>query len=353
MKRENQRLLARIAFFALFVLTPPLDIFRLDLNLGHFIVFGHPWTLGLAAFQSGEIGGGQAALNLLLRGFLPGAALVGVLGFTAWKWGRVYCGWLCPHFSVVETINNLMQRAFGKPTLWERRAPGVAHDRRYALLVAAGVLGFAFLWALTLLTYLLPPRTIYHNLLTAALTRNQMIFLGAATLVFSLEFLLARHLFCRFGCAVGVFQSFVWMANKRAMVVGFDGARAAACIGCAAQGSAHVPYRDVPMPRAQDAQERSARAGRARAADAACDRACPMRLKPRTIKRYKFACTQCGQCLNACETVQRDNPQGTLLHWVAQEAALQMSERDFGRRPGKVARHAGTAGPGPSQLGAL
>lgn len=319
MRRENQRLLARAAFFLLFVLAPPLDLFRLDLNLGHFIVFGRAWTLGLAAFQSGEIGSSQAALNLLVRGLLPGAVLVGLLGFVAWKWGRFYCGWLCPHFSVVETINNLMQHAFGKPTLWERRAPGAAHDRRYAPLVAAGVLGFAFLWALTLLTYLLPPREIYHNLLGAALTRNQAIFLGAATLVFSLEFLLARHLFCRFGCAVGVFQSFVWMANKRAMVVGFDGHRAAACVGC----------------------------------DASCDHACPMRLRPRTIKRYKFACTQCGQCLNTCEAVQRDNPQGTLLHWVAQEAALQMSERDFGRRPGKVAPHSSTAGHGPSRLGVL
>lgn len=319
MRRENQRLLARAAFFALFVLAPPLDLFRLDLNLGHFIVVGRPWTLGLAAFQSGEIGSGQAALNLLVRGFLPGAALVGLLGFTAWKWGRVYCGWLCPHFSVVEAINNLMQRAFGKPTLWERRTPGAARDRRYTVVVAAGVLGFAFLWALTLLTYLLPPREIYHNLLTASLTRNQGIFLGAATAAFSLEFLLARHLFCRFGCAVGVFQSFVWMASKRAMVVGFDGARAAACVGC----------------------------------DAACDHACPMRLKPRTIKRYKFACTQCGQCLNTCEVVQRDNPDGTLLHWVSKEAALQMSARDFGRRPDKVVLHAGAAGHGRSQLGVL
>jgi ferredoxin-type protein NapH len=328
MTRRNRRLLARTVFFALFVLAPPLDLLRLDLNFGHFVLFGRPWTLGLAAFQAGEIGSGQAALNLLLRGFLPGAALVGVLGFTAWKWGRLYCGWLCPHFSVVEAINGLMLRAFGTPTLWERRRSGVAGDRRYGVLVAVAVFGFAFLWALTLLTYLLPPREIYHNLLSAALTRNQAIFLGAATLVFSLEFLLARHLFCRFGCAVGVFQSFVWMANKRAMVVGFEGERAAACVGCVAPGGA-------------------------RAARAACDHACPMRLKPRTIKRYKFACTQCGQCLSACEAVQRDNPRGTLLRWVEQEAARQMSERDFGRRPGKPPLRSGCGERGQSQLGVL
>jgi MinD superfamily P-loop ATPase len=96
-----------------------------------------------------------------------------------------------------------------------------------------------------------------------------------------------------------VFQSFVWMANKRAMVVGFERSRAAACKACVQT----------------------------------CDDACPMRLKPRTIKRMKFACTQCGQCLNACDDSQRRNPAGSLLHWVAREAALATSDRDPGRKP--------------------
>jgi Fe-S oxidoreductase len=46
-----------------------------------------------------------------------------------------------------------------------------------------------------------------------------------------------------------------------------------------------------------------------------------MRLKPRNLKRLKFTCTQCGQCLNACESMQRDNQRGSLLTWVADEAA--------------------------------
>jgi polyferredoxin len=291
MTRQDKRLLARSAFFALFVLAPPLDLLRLDLTLGHFILFGQAWTLGIAEFQSGLIGPGQAALNLLLRGFLPIAAVLGVFAWAAWKYGRVYCGWLCPHFSVVELVNGLMRRAFGRPTLWEPTAPGAATDARYTPLLVAAVIGFASLWALTLLTYLLPPRAIYHNLLSLSLTRNQAIFLAAGTLVFSLEFLLARHLFCRFGCAVGVFQSIVWMANRKALVVGFERERAVACRRCTA----------------------------------ACDDACPMRLKVRTIKRLKFACTQCGQCLSACTDVQRDNPQGALLHWVRDAAAYDTS----------------------------
>lgn len=294
MNLQTKRTWTRTAFFALFVLAPPLDIFRFDLTLGHFILFGHPWTLGLSAFQVGEIGPTQAAANLLLRGFLPMVAVVAVFAWAAWKYGRVYCGWLCPHFSVVELINDLMRRAWGRPTLWERKPLPARRpdgrlqvpDTRYGAVVLVAVAGFAFLWALTLLSYLLPPFEIYHNLLTASLTRNQAIFLTAATVVFSIEFLFARHLFCRYGCAVGVFQSFVWMANRDALVVGYDGARAAACGDC----------------------------------DSACDHECPMRLKPRAMKRLKFACTQCGQCLSACAATQADNPQGPLLSWVGEAA---------------------------------
>jgi Fe-S oxidoreductase len=55
-----------------------------------------------------------------------------------------------------------------------------------------------------------------------------------------------------------------------------------------------------------------------------------MRIKPRSIKRHMFTCTQCGQCTNACSQVQAGNPGGTLLKWVDQECALDKSARDFG-----------------------
>ena len=39
-----------------------------------------------------------------------------------------------------------------------------------------------------------------------------------------------------------------------------------------------------------------------------------MRLKPRNIKRLMFACTQCSQCIDTCDTVQRNNPKA--VRWV-------------------------------------
>ncbi|MGD8874267.1 MAG: 4Fe-4S binding protein [Gammaproteobacteria bacterium] len=300
-------------FFLLFVLAPPLDIFRFDLTQNHFILFGMPWTLGLDAFINGEIGPAQAALNVVLRGFLPLLLIGGTLLWTAWRYGRLYCGWLCPHFSVVERINNFMRRASGKPSLWEaeplpaRQPDGslLPRNPRYWLVTVLAAAGFALLWAVVLLTYLLPPAEIYHNLVNASLTPNQLRFIGIASLLLCIDFLFARHLFCRFGCAVGLFQSLAWMANPRAMVVGFDKRRASACQSC----------------------------------NNACDHACPMRLKPRTIKRRMFTCTECAQCISACDQVQQGKPGGGLLHWVEGERALPVTgERGSSAPAGEPAR---------------
>jgi polyferredoxin len=292
---QRRRAWFQVGFFALFVLAPVLDILRIDLTRGHAILLGMDWTLGIDDFLAGRAGIGDAVGNLLWRGFLPlfgGAAL---LLWTAWRYGRLYCGWLCPHFSVVEVINGLMRRAIGRPSLWERRPlPAAQPDgsrlktsRWYWIPTLAAVFGFAFLWAVVLLTYLLPPAEVYGNLLSGDLTRNQGIFLLAATTALSVEFLLARHLFCRFACAVGLFQSLAWMGNDRAMVVGFDTRRARACHDC----------------------------------NNACDHACPMRLKPRTLKRKMFTCTECGECISACTQVQGGVPLDGLLRWVEGEAA--------------------------------
>jgi polyferredoxin len=297
-----QRLFWRTAFFALFVLAPVLDLFRLDLDQGHFILFGHPWTLGIDA--SDPL---QSGINIVLRAFLPIALIVGIGFWVSWRYGRLYCGWLCPHFSVVETINSLMRRASGKPTLRQKETlPEVQSDgveihpyKWIWLLVALAVLLFSFLWAVSFLTYLLPPFEVWGNLFQGELTRNQFIFISAATVLLTIEFTLARHLFCRFGCAVGLFQSLIWMANRKALVVGFDRARAAACADC----------------------------------DKSCEHACPMRLQLRQIKRKMFTCTQCQQCVQACEDVNRPKGQESLLQMVSDQCALDVSERDFGRRP--------------------
>jgi polyferredoxin len=139
--------------------------------------------------------------------------------------------------------------------------------------------------------------------------------------VLALEFLFARHLFCRYACAIGLFQSFAWIGNKKAMVVGFERDRLSDCASCMKGcGSAG----NTVMARHE---RHSAAAEPAPPSGSACDAVCPMRLKPRNVKRWMFACTQCGQCVSACATVNRDNPQGPLLRWVTGDAAEKNEAR--------------------------
>jgi len=301
-RTQRQRVFWQVGFFVLFVVAPVFDILRFDLDAGHAVVLGFDWRLGLDDFFAGRIGATEAGLNILLRLFLP--ILAGAIVFIAiaWRWGRLYCGWLCPHFSVVETINRLMRHASGRPSIWEkkplpdRNPDGSAFvvDPRWWWLTVPLAVGFAFVWAVVLLTYLLPPMEVYSNLIKLTPTRNQFIFVTAGTVVLSIEFLFARHLFCRYGCAVGLFQSLAWMSNRSAMVVGFERPRAAECGTC---------YRADGV------------------GAAACEVVCPMRLKPRSTKNAMFTCTQCAQCISACNTVQGEG--ATLLQWIDKEAARQ------------------------------
>uniref|UniRef100_Q47B55 Iron-sulfur cluster-binding protein n=1 Tax=Dechloromonas aromatica (strain RCB) TaxID=159087 RepID=Q47B55_DECAR len=345
---QRYRLLAQMGFFTLFTVTPLFDLFRYDLTEKHAYFLTYPWHLGIDELIAGTGDPSNAAANIILYLFLPvlgaGTLIIGV----AWKWGRLYCGWLCPHFSVVETINRLMLIANGKHSVWDKKqtppwepdGTPAKRDKRYWLLVVPAAIGFAFAWAVVGLTYLMPPFQVYHGLLTFTLYPKEVIFLTAATTVLGLEFLFARHLFCRYGCAIGIFQSFAWIMNKKAMVVGFDRKRLTDCASCQ-QGAGSAGHTVLARQALRDSGNEFASP-----AGSACDAVCPMRLKPRNVKRWMFACTQCGQCISACATVNRDNPNGQLLRWVSNDAAkrneagfsaLSNTDEDAG---GKIERSA-------------
>lgn len=278
---QRNRLLTRSGFFLLFLLAPVTNVFRYDLTETHFVLLGFPLSFNLDLAWVAQSSPTEVAGQILFWFVLPIVTLVPLVLWIAWKWGRIYCGWLCPHFSVVETINHLMTRVTGRPTLWEALKKG----RRGKIIHWAGLtlvcMAIGFSWALAMLSYLLPPIPLYTDLVTGNLAFHPALFLAVATALFTLDFLFARHLFCKYGCAFGVVQSLAWMTNGRGRVVTFDARRAATCRDCTR----------------------------------ACDEACPMRLPTRSHKRAKFTCTQCLQCVSACREVQKDNPEGSLLHW--------------------------------------
>ena len=319
MHTTNQQLQRRrrwfqFSFFAIFLLAPALNLLRFDLTETQLWILGFRWSLGIDAFVRGEATALQTAWSITWRGIIPVLTLV--VGFlaVAYHFGRLYCGWLCPHFSLVETLNDLLHRATGKLSVWDKSPtprPGRSADKRWWPVFLAACLVFGFMWAITLLTYLLPPAMVWGNLVQGTLTPNQSRFLGIGTLVFTLEFTLARHLFCRYGCAVGLFQSVAWMANPKAMVVSFTRNRARECKTCEVMSPRHL--RRLP-PEGALADLGAARQSAA-PRGSACDHACPMRLNPRNIKRMMFACVQCGQCLDACDTTQTDQGRTPTLEW--------------------------------------
>lgn len=303
-------------FFILFLLAPALNLLRFDLNETQLWFLGFRWSLGIDALAHGEVSAAQAALNLVLRAFLPALLFIAVFLGIAYRYGRVYCGWLCPHFSAVEALNTLLHRACGKLSLWDRTTTprqGIEPAARWWPLFALSCLIMGFLWAITLLTYLLPPKDMWGGLITGTLSINPLRFLGVATLLFTLEFAFARHLFCRFGCAVGLFQSLVWMANPRGMVVAFTRERARDCKTC--REETHL------APTAHESTALTALPGNA------CDATCPMRLRPRNVKRLMFSCVQCGQCLTACDATHTAQHRTPTLQWEIGEAALRETLR--------------------------
>jgi polyferredoxin len=300
---QRRRRWFQAAFFVLFLVAPALNLLRFDLTDTQLWVLGQRWSLGIGAFQRGEATATQTAMAIFVRGFLPGLLFIGGFLYVAWRWGRLYCGWLCPHFSAVETLNDLLHRACGKLSLWDAKPTprgGRTARRRWWPLFALSCLILGFLWAITLLTYVLPPAAIWSGLFNGTLTPNQARFIGIGSAVFTLEFAFARHLFCRFGCAVGLFQSLAWMANPKAMVMAFSRSRARDCRDCSTA----------------DAPEGSA-----------CDHVCPMRLKPRNVKRLMFSCVQCGQCSDVCETSQQPQARDALLQWTVGVDALRETLR--------------------------
>lgn len=276
------RVLTQVSFFILFCVAPTFNFLRFDLDEGHFYLLTLNWSIGIGE----DLPAGQLALNMLFYGVVPVVALLIGGFYLFYKFGRIYCGWLCPHFSVVEMINHYLSKAIGKVSIWDKsplpkvRADGSIRDKSlwWWLVVVPLAISMAFLWSVVLIGYVIDPFDVFRDLSNMTLSFTKTIFLIAGTTILSLEFLFARHLFCRFGCAFGMFQSLAWMANRKGLLISFDKSKSAQCKSC----------------------------------DNHCDHACPMRLKPRGMKRHMFSCTQCTQCLMACDIAQKGNP---VLSW--------------------------------------
>ncbi len=280
LSREQLRSITQAGFYLLFLTAPLLDVFRFDVLNINFIIFGQRWMMGFEISDLACFDIRYSAQNVFLNFLLPILVFIILSGLVAWKYGRIYCGWLCPHFSVVETINRLMLKYLDQTTFWEK-SPAKKSAALAWLFVLIICVIIAFIWSFALLGYFYPPKLIISGLLNFDLSMIPSLFLLFMTIILTLDFYFVRHLFCKFGCSFGILQSLAWMANNNAMVIGFDKSRANLCQMC----------------------------------DSQCDKSCPMNLPVRGVKRAKSTCTQCGVCLTACDKAQSVNPRGRLIHW--------------------------------------
>ena len=238
---------------------------------------------------------------------------------------RLYCGWLCPTVPVVETINGLMRRANRRPSLWERQPLPRGPAGRRARVPNPGT-GCRHCWRYSgsrscrrsrcCTTCCCRPRSAISSMPIPELRRS--LISSARRRSRSISVPVARHLFCRSVAPSACFRSLSWMANDRAMVVGF-----------------RCHPRD-PLPGLQQCL---------------LD-VCPMRLKAAHDQAQMFTCTECAQCISACTTVRVAIP--------AQPAALgrgrgcpagggdrPMAVGASSRPPATVSTGIGTTLPGP------
>jgi ferredoxin-type protein NapH len=79
-----------------------------------------------------------------------------------------------------------------------------------------------FGWLVCLVIYLLALKILLVDLVNLQLDFRPTLFVIVATIVFTVNFIFARHIFYKYRCALGLIQSLILMANNKAMVIKFN-----------------------------------------------------------------------------------------------------------------------------------
>ncbi len=253
-------------FWALVFLGPIFNVFRVDM-LNQRLVF-----LGQAhRFEFGT-------LMWLPIGFYGAVILIGVISFI---WGRLFCGWTCPHNTLTEwthTLRAMVGR--GERPAWMKRL--IRRQRHLAeifgLLSPPLAIILTFVLGLLLSGYVIPPNWILAQYQSGH--PHPALVCGHGLLILIGLFLLyAGHDFCRTCCPYGMGQSIsAYHENSpwRPMEIQFGADKDSDCKTCQA-----------------------------------CRMVCPVNIDPRdatilgTVYVGQFdGCFNCGECIDACKRVR-------------------------------------------------
>ncbi|MBL0313329.1 MAG: 4Fe-4S binding protein [Holophagaceae bacterium] len=273
------RRITQVVLLLLWVLLPWLDIVRIEIQGTHgpgIIYFGHsypmdfPYVLGL---------------------IIPFVVLIWGIALLTYFKGRVFCGWACPYGSCVELFDGLRTAVWRgsnrKVAAWMRRSS--LHKWLLRLLAGLTLALAPVVLALSLAAYLVAPRQILQEVFATPWGRGGMIqttlltWVALTILISWLAGFAVRFHFCRMVCIYGMGQ---------AMVVS------------AAPGNQILRPRFLP-----DATDSCGGCQ-------ACLRACFVDLDPRAkhlVLGFSAGCFNCGDCVDACRTVQGHKNETSLL----------------------------------------
>ncbi len=208
-----------------------------------------------------------AVLQVIVKNqYLPAGLFIsaGMVLAIAFCLGTVFCSWICPFGLLSEVVNRLSCR------VWPRKSGNIKIRKNgfavKAIVFCAGFLAFLIFFRSPVLNLVSLPfqySNIFQYLFMQKYLSAAIWFVGAILLA---EFLFRTRLWCRWICPQSVLIAVVGQFNPFRLNVLFEKER---CVGSRS-----------PFP---------------------CQKACSLDLDPRVLNgRIKIACTNCGDCVDAC-----------------------------------------------------
>jgi polyferredoxin len=249
-------------FWALCFLSPVLNWFRVDMPHQKLIFLGQSLP-----FEFNN-------LRWLPIGFYGAVILIGIISFI---WGRLFCGWACPHNTLTEWTRPL------------RAMVGLAEKPRWMKLILrdhpasrqifwgiSPLLALLLTGSLSLLLsfYIIPPAWVV-NQYASGHPHFALVSGNGLLVLIGLFLLYAGTDFCRTCCPYGLAQSISAYHEDspwRPLEIQFQADREADCKTCTA-----------------------------------CQIACPVDIDPRDTGFLKVGqfdgCFNCGECIDACKYI--------------------------------------------------
>ena len=290
------RLGLAVALIALFVTAPHLIIngkplFLFDMAHRQFTLFG-------ATFHPTE--------NLILLAF--GATIIIALFAITTLFGRLWCGFGCPHPIYLEFVYRPLEILFeGKPAAQQRRNRGPWSGDKIARKGAkwATYAVISVFLSGTFVSYFVGWDALWHGLLSAPMDNTGALFattLTSAAMFFN--FNVFRDQMCTVACPYGRLQTVLY--DRDTIIVGYDKRR----------GEPRGAKRKGREEELGDCVECSM-----------CVRTCPTGMDIR--RGLQMECIGCAQCIEACDLVmERVGKPAGLIRYTS-EREMETGDKRF------------------------